>query len=79
MLAFGLGLAVVLQAKGTSRHRWTGRLYLGAMLAVNGAALTIYELTGGFGIFHGLAVVSLVTLSAGFAAAALQRPRGRWP
>jgi hypothetical protein len=49
------------------------------MLAVNGAALTIYELTGGFGIFHGLAVVSLVTLSAGFAAAALQRPRGRWP
>ena len=37
------------------------------MLALNGTALLIYELYGGFGPFHWMSLVSLATVIAGFA------------
>ena len=65
VVAFALGLRVVLRRKGTRSHRRTGRLYVAAMLLLNLTALSIYDLFGFFGPFHVAAVISLATLAAG--------------
>src|SRR5688500_1019151 len=70
-----LGLAVVLMQKGTAWHRRVGLLYAAAMLLLNATALAIYDLFGGFGPFHILALVSLATLTAGVMPVWLRRPR----
>jgi uncharacterized membrane protein len=76
LVALVLGLGVILLRKGTAWHRRAGLLYAAAMLLLNVTALAIYDLFGGFGVFHVLALVSLVTLAAGVAPVWLRRPRG---
>ncbi len=76
-LALIVGLVVIFTGKGSGRHRLLGRVYLVLMLFVNGAALTIYG-SGGFGIFHGLALVSLATIGAGFAAVRFRQRFANW-
>ncbi len=65
ILALLAGALVLLQNKGTRRHVWTGRVYLGAMLATNLTALGIYELFARFGPFHVFALLSLLSVLAG--------------
>jgi len=74
LLALALGTAIVFLRKGTSGHRWLGRGYLLAMLLLNGTSLSVYEVFGGFGAFHWLALVSLATLLAGYAAVRWRSP-----
>lgn len=74
LTALALGTAVVLSRKGTVGHRWMGRGYLLAMLALNGTALSVYELYGRFGPFHWLSLVSLATLAGGYASVRRRRP-----
>jgi uncharacterized membrane protein len=59
------GLFVLLRTKGTAIHKFTGRVYVISMITLNATAFGIYELFGGFGIFHILAIVSLLTVFAG--------------
>lgn len=73
-----LGAVVFLQQKGGGRHRLLGYLYAGALLLVNVSALLVYEESSDLGPFHVLALISLVTLSAGFIPAFLRWPRGSW-
>lgn len=80
---FGLGAIifgaiVVFRPKGTPQHRLLGCLYFASMVALNGTALLIYDLFGGFGPFHWGALFSLATVMAGFVAAFRRRPRGAW-
>lgn len=75
-LAFGLG--VILTRKGTRLHKQLGYAYFFNMLGLNISALFIYRLTGRFGPFHAAALMSLVTLIAGFIPAYLRLPHGRW-
>jgi uncharacterized membrane protein len=82
-VAFGicalvLGLGVVWRRKGTPVHRTLGHLYLASMIGLNATALSIYELFGGFGPFHVLALVSLLTLGCGVVPAITRRPRLSW-
>lgn len=72
------GLCVFLTRKGTRLHKQFGYAYFCNMLALNVSALFIYRLTGHFGPFHGAALASLLTLMAGFIAAYLRLPQGRW-
>ena len=72
------GLCVLLTRKGTRLHKQVGYAYFFNMLGVNISALFIYRLTGHFGPFHGAALASLLTLMAGFTAAYLRLPQGRW-
>ena len=72
-LALGSGASVAVARKGTPRHRWTGRVYLVAMLVLNVTALFRYELTGRFNLFHFFALLSLATLLAGWVPARLKR------
>ncbi len=64
-LAIGFGAAVFPAVKGGSVHRRMGRLYAWSMFGLNGTALMIYDLFGGFGPFHVAALISLATLIAG--------------
>lgn len=73
LLAMGAGAVVLLQRKGTRGHRRLGWVYVGSMLAMNGSALLIYRLFGGFGPFHVAAIASLGTLMVGVFV--MRRPR----
>ena len=69
LASIALGLPVLFLRKGTKLHRAIGLLYVMAMLAVNASALMLYHMTGRFGVFHVLALVSLSGLLYGVAAA----------
>jgi uncharacterized membrane protein len=62
--ALVLGAAVLLLPKGTHTHRAIGTVYVLALVLVNVAALSLHR-EGTFGVFHALAVVSLVTVAVG--------------
>lgn len=74
LVALGSGAAVVLRRKGTRSHRRLGWIYVASMLALNGTALMIYRLFGGFGPFHAAAIASLVTVVAGAVSAYRRKP-----
>ena len=63
--ALALGLVVIVERKGTLTHRVIGCGYAAAMVLLNVTALGVYRLTGSFGPFHALALVSLATVMAG--------------
>ena len=58
------GAAVLLLPKGTHIHRAIGTVYVLALVLVNVAALSLHR-ENTFGVFHALAVVSLVTIAVG--------------
>ncbi len=72
------GAGVVGMRKGTGVHRLVGFVYALSMFGVLGTALLIYNLTGGFGPFHVLALISLVTIVFGLVHVLLRRPKDGW-
>jgi uncharacterized membrane protein len=62
ILALPLGAIILLRPKATKSHIWLGRIYLACMICVNGFGLAIYHLTGGFNVFHLLAIVNLAII-----------------
>ena len=72
-----LAAAVFARRKGTASHRTLGWIYVACMLILNAAALGVYQITGIWGPFHWLALVSLATLCAGMLPA-IRRSAGRW-
>ena len=62
--ALGAGAAVLLIPKGTHTHRVIGTVYVLALVLVNVAALSLHR-ESTFGVFHALAVISLVTIAVG--------------
>ncbi len=70
--ALGAGAAVLLVPKGTHTHRVIGAGYVGALVLVNVAALSLHR-EDIFGVFHVLALVSLVTIGVGLSPLLLGR------
>jgi uncharacterized membrane protein len=58
------GAGVLLLPKGTQLHRAIGAVYVLALVLVNTAALSLHR-ESTFGVFHALAVASLVTIAVG--------------
>ena len=58
------GVAVLLLPKGTHTHRSIGTSYVLALVLVNVAALSLHR-ENAFGVFHALAVASVVTMAVG--------------
>jgi uncharacterized membrane protein len=58
------GAAVLVVHKGTHTHRVIGAVYVVALVLVNVAALSLHR-ENTFGVFHALAVASLVTIAVG--------------
>jgi len=75
--SLALGTAIAVGPKGTARHRALGQAYLGAMFALNASALALYQLTGRPNLFHALAIVSLLTVLAGWTVARRRQPGWR--
>jgi uncharacterized membrane protein len=76
ILALALGAIVLALHKGTDLHRLFGMGYVVAMVAVNVTALGLYRLTGRFGPFHALALLSLAVTAWG--ALLVIRRRNNW-
>ena len=64
LTALGAGATVLLFPKGTHRHRMIGKVYVLALVLVNVAALSLHR-EAVFGVFHALAVASLITIAVG--------------
>src|SRR6185436_8525849 len=74
LAALGLGALVLLEGKGTAPHRAIGTGYVAAMLLTNLTALGIYRISGHFGPFHAMALVSLAAVAWGMGAVVRRRP-----
>lgn len=72
--ALAFGAVVFAEPKGTRTRRILGAAYVAAMIATNASALGITRLTGAFGPFHALALISLAVLARGVVAALRRRP-----
>ena len=72
------GTASLLAAKGTRRHRYLGRAYVGSMVLVLATAFGIYTLFGRFGIVHWGAVGSAGALLVGTGSVALRSAVRAW-
>lgn len=69
---------IFLAPKGGWTHVRAGWWYVGSMACLNGTALALYNLTGGFNTFHALALFSSATVAAGFAQVLGRRRWRRW-
>lgn len=78
LTAIPLGAAVLLRRKGDRIHRRLGQVFVALMVYANLSSFGLTRLFGRFGIFHLLAVVSLLTILAGFAAARWRVPKHGW-
>lgn len=75
-IALLTGLAVLLLPKGTRLHRRIGLVYGLSMAVLCIGSFWIQNLFDGLGMFHVMALVSLVTVGAGIFAV-LRRPRAQ--
>jgi uncharacterized membrane protein len=78
VLALMLGAWIFLATKGTRAHVRAGWAYVGSMACLNGSALALYNLTGGFNTFHALAIFSLATVAAGVVQVLGRRRWRKW-
>ncbi|MEH6656105.1 DUF2306 domain-containing protein [Leeuwenhoekiella marinoflava] len=65
VLALISGAVVIIQTKGTITHKRYGYTYFISMLILIATSFMIFDLFEGFGAYHVLAIVSLVTLFLG--------------
>jgi len=77
-IAIVAGLLVLLQTKGTRRHRRFGYVYVASMVTLNVSSFFIFRLTGEFSPFHVAAFLSLATVIAGFLPVYWRRPADGW-
>lgn len=78
VVALFTGTLVLFLQKGSRTHVRTGYVYCISMIGVISTAFMIYELFGGWGMFHWAAVVSGLTLAAGMVPLLLRRPPGAY-
>jgi uncharacterized membrane protein len=78
ILALLSGTAVLIMRKGGIRHKRAGYVYALSMLILIATAFGIYRLFGGFGVFHGAAVVSSVTLLGGMLPVLRRKRNNHW-
>jgi len=69
IIALVSGAATLIKHKEISWQNLSGQIYLAATLITAGTALGIFQ-HGGFGVAHGLAVLTLIALAVGALAAA---------
>ena len=75
------GLIVLLLNKGTYLHRMIGYVYVISIYVLCFASFAIQDTTPffrGFGLFHAMALVSIVTVTAGFIPAFYRRRFKNW-
>lgn len=72
------GTMILILPKGTKRHKQVGYGYILSMTVLIVTAFMIYRLFNGWGIFHYLTVVSLVSLLGGMVPIWTKWPKNSW-
>ena len=62
MLCIVVGLIQLVRPKRGPGHRARGYAFIYAMLVADGAIMLVYRFTGQFNIFHGAAILNLVSI-----------------
>ena len=78
MVALLSGSLVLLMKKGTRLHVRIGYVYAMSMTVLIVTALMIYRLFNGWGMFHYMTIVSLVTLALGMVSIWTKKPANKW-
>ena len=78
ILAMIFGLAVLVMKKGTRQHVRMGYLYFASMVMLLASSFLIQRLFGGFGLFHWMAIASIIILFIGMVPIWFRRPRDGW-
>ena len=78
ILALVLGGRIFVERKGTRAHVRYGWAYATSMAGVNTSSLSLYHLTGGFNLFHLLAIMSLTMVGVGLMQVLLRERLSRW-
>ncbi len=73
VVAMITGTVVLLNAKGTDFHKRIGYVYVLAMVLLNLSSFFIVNF-GGFSIFHGFAIISLVSIAGGMLPTIKKKP-----
>lgn len=64
--------------KGTSLHKSLGYIYSTSMVALIVTSFWIFELWGGFGVYHAMSMVSFITLCIGLYFPLFRRDLEHW-
>lgn len=75
ILALVFGTWVLYAKKGSKRHKQMGYAYTVCMLVLLATSFFMYNLFGGFGIFHVFSIISFTTLLAGMAPILRKKPK----
>ena len=78
MMAMLTGALVILMPKSGVRHKQVGYAYISSMLILNATAFQVYYLFGRFGLFHGLALLSLASIARGIVPALVRQRVKNW-
>lgn len=76
ILAMIFGTMVLLNKKGTKRHKKMGYIYVVMMMLLNFSAFGLYAF-GSFSLFHGFALLSLFSITMGVLPA-IRRKKENW-
>lgn len=76
ILAMLFGTLVFFNQKGTKKHKILGYTYIANMVLLNISALAIYNF-GSITLFHGFAIVSLLTIILGIVPA-IRKKNDKW-
>lgn len=78
IIALIFGTLILSFRKGTMTHKKFGYVYVVSMVILNITSYMIYHLFGKWGAFHYAAVVSTITLLAGFIPVFTKKPTKSW-
>jgi len=72
------GALIIMTTKGTSIHKRVGYVYSISMLVVLITSFFIFDLFGAFGVYHGLSIVSFLTLGIALSFPLFFRSKSNW-
>ena len=72
------GTLVLVIRKGTERHKQIGYIYVASMGILILTAFMIYRLFDGWGVFHYMTIVSLLSLGLGMIPIWTRKPTNKW-
>lgn len=72
------GTLITLWPKGTLRHKKIGYVYVIAMLATVFSSLGIFKLFDGFGVYHVMSLISLISIVFGMYFPLFNRKNPNW-
>lgn len=78
LLAMVFGTSVLILKKGTALHKKMGYAYVLSMVIMLVTSFMLFNLFGEWGVFHYMAVVSMLTISAGMIPAWFRKSFKNW-